>query len=135
MGSIVGPLVGSLYVQSHFSDEDKSAAENMTKEIRNTFSDMLKNLDWMDDTTKEKAVDKARAMKEYVGYPDDLLNMNKLSDHFSELEIGEDYFQNRLNMNTFDMKYSFSRFRYDPFSDLIGSLVLSLIKTRSRLIG
>ena len=132
MGSIVGPLVGSLYVQSHFSDEDKSAVKNMVKEIRNTFSDMLKNLDWMDDRTKEKAVDKARSTKEYVGYPDDLLNMNKLTDHFSELEIGEDYFQNRLNMNTFDMKYSFSRLRYHPFSDLIGFLVLSLIITRSR---
>ena len=113
--SIVGPLVGSLYVQSHFSDEDKSAVKDMVNEIRNTFPKILDNLEWMDDATRAEAKEKALAMEDYVGYPDDLLNTNKLTEHFSKLEIGDDYFQNQVNMQKFEMNNVFSKLRYIEF--------------------
>ena len=115
-GSVVGPLVGSLYVQSHFSTEDKSAVKDMVNEIRNTFPKILDNLEWMDDATRAKAKEKALAMEDYVGYPDELVQLGKVGHHFSDLEINPYfYFENQLSMQRFQMNNVFSKLRYIEF--------------------
>jgi putative endopeptidase len=62
----------------------------------------------MSDSTKQKAIEKLAAMNVKVGYPD------KWRD-FSKLEITRDnYIQNILNANKFDMEYTLSKIGKAP---------------------
>ena len=42
----------SMYAIRHFKPEDKKQMSELTKYIREAFSEMVDNLDWMDDATK-----------------------------------------------------------------------------------
>ena len=41
---------------------------------------ILDEIDWMDDMTRERAKDKLRTMKEYIGYPEEILQENLLEE-------------------------------------------------------
>jgi len=115
VGTATGSLanaVGSLYVSKYFDEKSKSTAQEMVAEIRNQFEIMLDNNDWMDDGTKERAKVKARGMVEHIGYPSELLDMKKLEDLYTGLEVRDDnFFGNGLNMTVFGTKFSFSKLR------------------------
>ena len=76
--SSLGNAVGSLYVEKYFQENSRRAAVEMVGEIRTQFSLMLAQLDWMDERTRENARLKAEAMEAHIGYPTELLDMNKL---------------------------------------------------------
>ena len=52
----------------------------MVKDIRVEMEKILNNIDWMDDMTRERAKDKLRTMKEYIGYPEEILQENLLEE-------------------------------------------------------
>ena len=52
----------------------------MVKDIRAEMEKILDNIDWMDDMTRERAKDKLRTMKEYIGYPEEILQENLLEE-------------------------------------------------------
>ncbi|XP_023345566.1 neprilysin-2 [Eurytemora carolleeae] len=104
--------VGSLYVNKYFKEDAKASAVEMVKLIREEFMQMLSEVDWMDDSTKDRAKEKARAMVEHIGYPSELLDMSKLTDLYAGLELSPDaYLQNALNMTIFGTNYAFSKLR------------------------
>lgn len=61
---------GKLYTEKYFSEESKHEVEKMTKQIIETFRSRLQNIDWLSDTTKQKALQKLDKMKIKIGYPD-----------------------------------------------------------------
>jgi putative endopeptidase len=66
----VGELVGQLYVEKHFKPEAKARMQDMIKNLVKAYEIRIKNLDWMSDTTKVKALDKLKAFASKIGYPD-----------------------------------------------------------------
>lgn len=89
--SAMGELLGQLYVKKYFDSTAKKRYERMLEEIRSAYKNRIKNLTWMTDTTKQKAIIKLEAIKKKIGYPD------KWKD-FSAMEIGnESYVQNLIN--------------------------------------
>ena len=52
----------------------------MVKDIRAEMEKILQNLDLMDDMTRERAKDKLRTMKEYIGYPEEILQEHLLEE-------------------------------------------------------
>jgi len=115
VGAATGSLsnaVGSLYVSKYFNEESKTTALEMVTDIRNQFELILDQVDWMDDSTREKAIKKAHGMVEHIGYPPELLDMKKLDDLYDGLELSnDDYFGNALNMTMFGTNYAFSKLR------------------------
>ena len=115
VGMATGSLssaVGSLYVTKHFDETSKATALEMVADIKKQFDIILKEIDWMDDGTKEKAKEKAVAMVEHIGYPSELLDMKKLTDLYKGLELSsEDFLGNGLNMTIFSQNYSFEKLR------------------------
>lgn len=104
--------VGSLYVNKYFKEDSKAEAVNMVQRIRKQFMKILREIDWMDDSTKGKALEKADSMMEHIGYPQELLDMGKLTDLYKGLELRSDaYLQNALNMTLFGTNYAFSKLR------------------------
>lgn len=91
----MGELLGKLYVKEFFNEKAKKRYEDMVEAIRSALKDRIAALDWMGDSTKQKAYSKLASMKKKVGYPD------KWKD-FSALEVGrESWVQNMMNANLF----------------------------------
>lgn len=90
-----GMPFGLLFVDKAFEGESKKSAEEMIHDIRHVFLANLDKVDWMDDVTKEKAKEKAEAIRENIGYPSFLTNKTALGMMYEGFEIRKDnYFQN-----------------------------------------
>ena len=72
------PLVGSLYVQRFFRGSAQAAAQEMVDRIRAEFTSLLTSLQWMEPDTRARAVSKARAMREFIGAPVELSQVDFL---------------------------------------------------------
>ncbi|EDW13650.2 neprilysin-2 isoform X3 [Drosophila mojavensis] len=108
----LGISVGSLYVRKHFNQDSKANALEMVNDIRMVFSDILDEVNWMDEKTKKEAKLKLHSMATHIGYPDEMLDNEKLAKYFEKLDINPDaYFESFLNMNIFGTDYSFNKLR------------------------
>jgi putative endopeptidase len=87
----MGELLGQLYAKKYFDSTTKKRYSDLVEHIRDAYKERIKNLTWMSDSTKEKALAKLAAMTKKVGYPD------KWKD-FSAMNISnESYVQNVIN--------------------------------------
>lgn len=84
----------------------------MVNEIRSVFNDILDEINWMDDKTKKEAKEKLHSMATHIGYPDEMLDNEKLAKYYEKLDINPDrYFESFLAMNIFGTDYSFNKLR------------------------
>lgn len=67
-------------------------AKSVAKEIHEEFIETLKQVSWLDDESREAAIEKANAMKFHIGYPDALANDTILDEYHKELELQADSF-------------------------------------------
>uniref|UniRef100_A0A452RH01 Neprilysin n=1 Tax=Ursus americanus TaxID=9643 RepID=A0A452RH01_URSAM len=105
--------VGRLYVEAAFAGESKHVVEDLIAQIREVFIQTLDDLTWMDAETKKKAEEKALAIKERIGYPDDIIsNDNKLNNEYLELNYKEDeYFENIIQNLQFSQNKQLKKLR------------------------
>ena len=54
--------------------------DEMVRDIRREMDVILKSIQWMDDKTRVRAREKLRTMREYIGYPDELLQVHLLEE-------------------------------------------------------
>ncbi len=85
----IGELLGQLYVKEYFKPEAKARMIELVANLRKAFEIRIKNLDWMSDATKEKALAKLHAFTPKIGYPDKWKN-------YEGLEINDKTFFNNL---------------------------------------
>lgn len=87
----VGELLGQLYVAKHFKPEAKARMDEMIKNLIKAYEIRIKNLEWMSDVTKQKALDKLAGFTPKIGYPEKWRT-------YEGLEISRDsFFQNLRN--------------------------------------
>ena len=63
--------IGELYAERYFSEQAKQDVEQMVRDIIEVYRTRIQNLDWMSDTTKERAINKLDTMGVKIGYPDE----------------------------------------------------------------
>ena len=81
----------------------KARYSTLVENIRTALKNRIQNLDWMGDSTKQKALAKLAQVNKKVGYPD------KWKD-FSPLKItGDSYFQNLVNADIFWHNYNINK--------------------------
>jgi putative endopeptidase len=66
----LGDLLGQLYVAKYFKPEAKQRMQDLVHNMVETFSERIKNLDWMSAETKTKALEKLNAITKKIAYPD-----------------------------------------------------------------
>lgn len=99
--------IGALYVRKNFDKTTKRQAENLVKELRQSFDAMLEKVDWMDEKTKKAARAKLNAIQQYVAYPDEFFDDEKLDKYFKSLKIDRNSFlKSNLQKNLFDLGHS-----------------------------
>ena len=79
----VGEAIGQLYVDAKFPPEAKEKAEKMIKNVIKAFQSRIKNLDWMSEETKLKAIEKLDKFTVKIAYPD------KWKD-YSDLQVNQE---------------------------------------------
>lgn len=101
--SIMGELLGQLFAKEYFNEKAKKRYEDMVEAIRDAYKERIEKLDWMSDSTRQKALKKLASIKKKVGYPD------KWKD-FSALEIKRDsYVENMIRGNRFELQYDLNK--------------------------
>lgn len=65
----LGELLGQLYVEKYFTDAAKQRMLSLVKNVQLTFADRINRLDWMGDSTKQKALEKLNAIVNKIGFP------------------------------------------------------------------
>lgn len=104
VGSLFGEAIGQLYVKKHFPEENKEYMLVLVENLRKALGDHIRQLTWMSESTKTKALDKLGAMKVKIGYPD------KWKD-YSEIVIdpSNSYMENLLKASEWFVKDNFSK--------------------------
>jgi predicted metalloendopeptidase len=57
----------------------------MTKEIMQSFRELLSQTNWIDEETKDMAAQKVNAMTLRIGYPDFILNSQLLNERYKDV--------------------------------------------------
>ncbi|KFQ95991.1 Neprilysin [Nipponia nippon] len=128
--------VGRLYVEEAFAGDSKHVVEEMIADIRDVFIKTLDELTWMDAETKKKAEQKATAIRERIGYPDEIVtDDNKLNSEYQELNYKEEeYFENIIQNLVFTQKKRLKKLRekVDKEEWISGAAVVNAFYSASR---
>ena len=91
----VGEILGKKYVEKYFPESSKRKMLELIKNLKNSLKQHIKNLDWMEQKTKKRALKKLNNFKFKIGYP------NKFKD-YSKLTLKDHIFFNTVESNLFD---------------------------------
>ena len=101
--SYLGDALGQLYIKKYYSPELKARHEKLVEDIVYAYRDRIKNLEWMQDSTKQKALAKLNAITKKVGYPD------KWKDYSSFNISKASYFNNVKQGNIWLREYAIAK--------------------------
>ncbi|MBN1062788.1 M13 family peptidase [Clostridium botulinum] len=94
--------LSKLYVGEVFSEEIKNDVKNITEEIINTYSNRIKNLEWMSASTKDNAIKKLNNIKVNIGYPEEWTEYSNLE--IKSYKEGGSLLENIINLEKFSYK-------------------------------
>lgn len=77
--SIMGELLGQLFVKEYFPEKSKERYVAEVEAIRQAYREHIMKLDWMSPQTKQKALIKLNAIHPKVGYPDQWKDFSALT--------------------------------------------------------
>jgi putative endopeptidase len=89
----LGQALGQLYVKRYFNEDSKKRVLILVNNLQKSFENRINKLEWMSDSTKQKAKDKLYAITKKIGYPDKWRNY----DNVQITSAG--YFENVLSIN------------------------------------
>jgi putative endopeptidase len=99
----IGEAVGQLYVERYFPPEAKARMKDLVENLQTVFRDHLKNVDWMTDATRAKALAKFARFTKKIGYPD------KFRDYSSIKIRRDDYLGNVRRAAAFETRREIAR--------------------------
>lgn len=99
----LGEAVGQMYVEKYFPAAAKERMVQLVKNLQTALGERIRNLEWMGDSTKIKAIEKLNSFYVKVGYPD------KWRD-YTGLNIEKDsYWANVKRATEFELDYMLSK--------------------------
>lgn len=66
----MGEALGQLFVKEYFNENAKKRYSDLVENIRDAYKERIEKLNWMSDSTKQKAYAKLNKITKKVGYPD-----------------------------------------------------------------
>jgi putative endopeptidase len=87
----LGEALGQLYVKKYFTEDAKKHTLDLVNNLQKAFAARVDKLDWMSDSTKQKAKEKLFAITKKIGYPD------KWRDYSNVVIVKDKYFENILS--------------------------------------
>ncbi len=101
--SALGEDLGRHFVQKTFGPEHKSRMLTMLDDLRAAYAEDIKQLDWMSEATKVKALEKLDAMAQKIGYPE------KWRDYTALTVKRDDLLGNQMRASGFENAYHLAK--------------------------
>ena len=99
----LGEALGQLYVKKYFSEDAKKRMLELVNNLQKAFEARINKLDWMSDSTKQKAKEKLYAITKKIGYPD------KWKDYSNVTIARSTYFENTVSANVNSYQYQLAK--------------------------
>lgn len=98
----LGDALGQLYVKKYFPTSSKKYMMQLVDNLKAAYRNHIKNLTWMKDSTKTKALNKLNAMVKKIGYPDHWKDYSSITIDRNSLisnlkRIGQWYYHYDMN--------------------------------------
>jgi putative endopeptidase len=100
----LGELIGQVYVSEYLPKGTKKKLQEIGNAIKQVYAERIKDLDWMSNATKEKALKKLDAIIMKVGYPDKWKDLSSLQTDRSS------YVRNVMSANRWSFDYMITKF-------------------------
>ena len=99
----LGDALGQLYVQKYFPPEEKQRILALVNNIIETYGERIQKVDWMSDSTKQKALAKLHAIVKKIGYPD------KWKDYSAITIVRDNIIENLRNCGRYEYNRTISK--------------------------
>ncbi|MCO5241683.1 MAG: M13 family metallopeptidase [Chitinophagaceae bacterium] len=70
VNDLAGDLLGRLYVKKYFPEDAKKKMLVLVNNLQQVYESRIHKLDWMGDSTRQKALLKLKSFEKKIGYPD-----------------------------------------------------------------
>ncbi len=100
---LLGQALGQLYVKRYFNEDAKKRVLALVNNLQKSFENRINHLDWMSDSTKQKAKEKLYAITKKIGYPDKWRNYDKVPIDRTK------YFENLLALGRNQYQFQLAR--------------------------
>ncbi len=94
----LGDALGQLYVAKYFPPEAKERMVELVSNLESTYAERIQQLDWMSDSTRQKALFKLHAIVKKIGYPD------KWKDYSTISIVRDDVIANLQQTSNYEYK-------------------------------
>jgi putative endopeptidase len=75
----MGELLGQSYVKKYFNDTAKKRMDELVSNLQKAFNQRIQKLEWMTDSTKERATAKLNSFLKKIGYPNKWKNYDDVN--------------------------------------------------------
>jgi putative endopeptidase len=99
----LGMALGQLYTKIYFPESAKTRMLELVNNLQKAFSNRVDSLDWMSDSTKQKAKEKLFAITKKIGYPDKWRDYNKVT------VVKNKYFENVVSAASNNFQYNLAK--------------------------
>ena len=99
--SMMGEALGKIYVGKYFPAAAKERMEKLVKNLQVALAERIKAQDWMDESTKQNALDKLNTFYVKVGYPDKWKDISGM-----KIDPAKSFFSNVLECREFLHKWN-----------------------------
>lgn len=103
VNQLLGEMVGKVYVEQHFHPDAKARMVKLVENLREAYRQSIKDLEWMGDDTKQKALEKLEKFNPKIGYPDKWRDYSALSIESADL-VG-----NFMRASVYDHNYEVAK--------------------------
>ncbi len=100
---LLGQALGQLYVKRYFNEDAKQRVLALVNNLQKAFENRINHLDWMSDSTKQKAKEKLYAITRKIGYPD------KWRDYEKVQIARTKYFENLLSIHQNEYQFQLAK--------------------------
>ncbi len=100
---LLGQALGQLYVKKYFNENAKKRVLDLVNNLQKSFENRINHLDWMSDSTKQKAKEKLYAITKKIGYPDKWRDYDKVSIDRTK------YLENLIALRQNDYQYQLAK--------------------------
>jgi putative endopeptidase len=98
--NFLGMALGQLYVKLYFPEAAKKRTLELVNNLQKAFSIRIDQLNWMSDSTRQKAKEKLFAITKKIGYPD------KWRDYSHVTVVRNKYFENVVSAAANNFQYN-----------------------------
>jgi putative endopeptidase len=104
MNTCIGEALGKIYVEKHFTEDARNRMEVLVEDIKSVFRERLKNITWMSEETRKKAMEKFERFRAKIGHPETFRDYSALeirdNDYFGNVSRSIEFEIRRQNLRT-----------------------------------